>query len=71
MIEPEVMVAWLQRRIHSSETWLDDFSTGKRKRPDTEIESKRFDVQALQEILAAYLKAVKRKNEMENRNEWR
>lgn len=62
-IDPETMVHWLERRIWSAETWLETFGNGKRKRPDTEIEQKQFDVRALNEIKFAYEKAWKRSKE--------
>jgi len=69
MIDPEAMLLWLDRRIASAENWVDTFSSGRKARPAHEIEMKMFDIQAFNEIKTAYLKAVKRKNEMENMNE--
>ena len=68
MIDPETMLLWLDRRIASAENWVETFGSGRKARPSYEVEQKMFDIQALSEIKTAYLKAVKRKNEMENRN---
>ena len=68
MIDPETMLLWLDRRIASAENWVETFSSGRKARPAHEVEMKMFDIQALSEIKAAYVKAVERKNEMENRN---
>lgn len=63
MIEPSEMLQWLDIRIASARMWLDDFSQGKRKRPDHEIELKRKDIEHFEEIKTAYLKALQRKME--------
>lgn len=65
MIEPEIMLDWLNRRIHSAEQWLETFSEGKKARPAHEIGLKQFDIQALTEIRVAYQKAVDRRNQTE------
>lgn len=65
MIEPQDMLDWLQVRIHSAEGWLENFSEGKRKRPDHEIELKRKDIEHFEEIRRAYVKAVERRNQTE------
>lgn len=65
MIEPQDMLDWLQVRIHSAEGWLENFSEGKRKRPDHEISQKRKDIEHFQEIRRAYVKAVERRNKTE------
>lgn len=69
MIDPETMLLWLDRRIASAENWVETFGSGRKARPSHEVDQKIFDIQALSEIKTAYLKAVKRKNEMENRND--
>lgn len=66
MIDPPDMVLWLDRRIASAENWLETFSEGKKARPAHEIELKQFDIQALTEIRAAYVRAVERRKEPEN-----
>lgn len=65
MIEPADMLLWIDKRIASAQMWLDDFSEGRRKRPDMEIEQKQFDIQALSEIRLAYQKALDRRNQTE------
>jgi hypothetical protein len=61
MTEPSEMVSWLDRRIASAMTWLDNFGRGsKRPRPETEISSKEYDVRMFEEIKAAYVKAERR-----------
>lgn len=60
-IDPQTMADWLTRRIHSAEQWLEDFGHGsKKRRPDSELEAKEFDIRALKEIKIAYEKAVER-----------
>lgn len=66
MIEPQDMLDWLQIRIHSAEGWLENFSEGKRKRPDHEIEMKRKDIEHFTEIKTAYLKALSRRQATES-----
>jgi hypothetical protein len=65
MIEPEIMLAWLDKRIASATMWLSDFGSGKKARPSHEVEDKKFDIQALREIRVAYQKAVDRRNQQE------
>lgn len=61
MTDPSEMIAWLDRRIASAMTWLDDHGKGsKRPRPQHEIETKEYDIARFEEIKAAYLKALKR-----------
>jgi len=59
MTDPSEMIAWLDRRIASAMTWLDDHGKGsKRPRPQHEIETKEYDIARFEEIKAAYLKAM-------------
>jgi hypothetical protein len=59
MTDPEEMVAWIDRRIASAETWLEDHGkSSKRPRPETEIDIKEYDIARFQEIRGAYLKAL-------------
>jgi hypothetical protein len=59
MTEPSEMIAWLDRRIASAMTWLDDHGKGSKKpRPDHEIETKGYDIARFEEIKAAYVKAL-------------
>ncbi|MGO4196874.1 hypothetical protein AB4Z13_16075 [Rhizobium sp. YAF28] len=64
MTDPSEMIAWLDRRIASAMTWLDDHGKGsKRPRPQHEIETKEYDIARFEEIKAAYLKAIERKGQ--------
>ena len=63
MTDPEEMLAWIDRRIASAETWLEDHGKhSKRPRPDIEIEIKEYDIARFQEIRGAYLKALEKRN---------
>lgn len=56
MTEPSEMIAWLDRRIASATTWLDNFGRGsKRPRPETEISSKEYDVRMFEELKAEFI----------------
>ncbi|MCA0276282.1 MAG: hypothetical protein LCH86_09775 [Proteobacteria bacterium] len=44
--------------IQAKQSWLEDHSTGSRKRPDHEIEHYRHQVAVLNQIEADYRKAV-------------
>lgn len=64
MTEPSEMIAWLDRRIASAMTWMDDHGKGsKRPRPQHEIETKEYDIARFEEIKAAYVKAIERKGQ--------
>ncbi|ACI55722.1 hypothetical protein Rleg2_2448 [Rhizobium leguminosarum bv. trifolii WSM2304] len=64
MTEPSEMIAWLDRRIASAMTWLDDHGKGSKKpRPDHEIESKEYDIARFEEIKAAYAKALAKREQ--------
>ncbi len=64
MTDPQDMVAWLDRRIASAMTWLDDHGKGSKKpRPEGEIEIKEYDIARFEEIKAAYLKALDRRGQ--------
>jgi hypothetical protein len=59
MTEPSEMVSWLDRRIASAMTWLDDHGRGSKKpRPEHEITTKEYDIARFEEIKGAYLKAL-------------
>ncbi|GCA53188.1 hypothetical protein KGO5_05656 [Sinorhizobium sp. KGO-5] len=59
MTDPSEMIAWLDRRIASVQTWLDDHGRhSKKPRPEMEIEIKEYDMARLEEIRGAYLKAL-------------
>ncbi|MGR9253264.1 hypothetical protein ACU8KI_08780 [Rhizobium leguminosarum] len=64
MTDPSEMIAWLDRRIASAMTWLDDHGKGSKKpRPDHEIETKEYDIARFEEIKAAYVKALERRGQ--------
>ncbi len=64
MTEPSEMIAWLERRIASSRTWLTDHGRrSKRPRPEHEISAKEYDIARFEEVRSAYLKALKRREE--------
>ncbi|MBA9034959.1 hypothetical protein [Rhizobium leguminosarum] len=64
MTDPSEMIAWLDRRIASAMTWLDDHGRGSKKpRPDHEIETKEYDIARFEEIKAAYVKALERRGQ--------
>jgi len=64
MTDPSEMIAWLDRRIASAMTWMDEHGKGsKRARPDHEIEAKAYDIARFEEIKGAYLKALKKREE--------
>lgn len=64
MTEPSEMIAWLDRRIASAMTWLDDHGKGsKRPRPQHEIETKEYDIARFEEIKAAYVKALAKREQ--------
>ncbi|SMF65669.1 hypothetical protein SAMN02982989_3390 [Xaviernesmea oryzae] len=59
MTDPSEMIAWLDRRIASAQTWLEDHGHGsKRPRPETEIATKQYDIARFEEIRGSYLKAL-------------
>lgn len=59
MTDPAEMVSWLDRRISSAMTWLDDHGRdSKRPRPEHEIQAKEYDIARFEEVKAAYLKAL-------------
>ncbi|MGR9149628.1 hypothetical protein ACU8MT_09210 [Rhizobium leguminosarum] len=61
---PSEMIAWLDRRIASAMTWLDDHGKGsKHPRPQHEIETKEYDIARFEEIKAAYVKALERRGQ--------
>lgn len=63
MTDPEIMLAWLDGRIASVSTWLEDHGPGtKRPWPQTDIDAKRVNLDRYEEIRVAYAKAVERRN---------
>ncbi len=64
MSDPTEMIAWLDRRIASAMTWLDDHGHGSKKpRPENEIATKEYDIARFEEIRGAYLKALDRRDQ--------
>lgn len=64
MTEPSVMLAWLDGRIASTETWLTDHGPGtKRPWPQTDIEQKQINLARYQELRAAYFRALERRGQ--------
>lgn len=64
MTEPLEMIAWIDRRMASAMTWLDDHGRrSKRPRPEHEIATKEYDIARFEEIKAAYLKALRKREE--------
>lgn len=64
MTDPEIMLAWLDSRISSTETWLETHGSGsKRPWPESDIEQKRINLERYVEIRVAYLKAVQNRKE--------
>lgn len=62
MTDPSVMLAWLDGRIASTETWLADHGPGTKKPwPQTDIEQKEINLARYSEIRAAYLRALERR----------
>ncbi|MGF6157797.1 hypothetical protein M2267_003056 [Ensifer sp. KUDG1] len=63
MSDPAEMIQWLDRRIASAMTWLKDHGHGSKKpRPENEISTKLYDVARFEEIKAAYLKALAKRD---------
>lgn len=64
MTDPTEMINWLDRRIASAMTWLDQHGKGsKHPRQEHEIETKEYDIARFEEIKAAYVKAIERKGQ--------
>ncbi|MBB3453922.1 hypothetical protein FHT86_002178 [Rhizobium sp. BK313] len=64
MTDPSEMIAWLDRRIASAMTWLDDHGKGSKKpRAEGEIATKEYDIARFEEIKAAYVKALERRGQ--------
>jgi hypothetical protein len=63
MTEPTEMISWLDKRIASAMTWLDDHGRqSKRPRPEGEISAKEYDIARFEEIKAAYVKALAKRD---------
>jgi hypothetical protein len=59
-IPHDEMVEELGKLVWSKQTWLDDFSTGKAKRPDHDIDARRRELVVLKQARADYEIAAKR-----------
>lgn len=72
MTDPEIMLAWLDSRISSTETWLDTHGPGsKRPWPESDIEQKRINLERYVEIherYAAYVEKIKERMREEERD---
>lgn len=66
MTDPATMLAWLDGRISSTQTWLDNHGPGtKRPWPASDIEDKQTNLARYQEIRIAYARALERKSAAE------
>jgi len=62
MTEPEIMMGWMDRKMGSAQTFLEDHGPGsKRPRPEHDLDAKREDIAMLTELRGAYAKAVERR----------
>lgn len=50
------------KMVWSKQAWLDDFSSGSRRRPDHEIETKSRELAALRQAAEDYQRAAERKS---------
>jgi hypothetical protein len=63
MTDPQEMLQWLDKRIASAMTWINDHGrTSKKPRPDQEIIDKEYDIARFEEIKAAYAKALAKRD---------
>ena len=65
VIRPAEMMMELGLMVKSKEKWLDDFSTGKLKRPDWEIDLKKRELRVLKQARDAYTTLVEKQNASE------
>lgn len=56
MLTPDEMVFELNKMIYAKQTWLSDFSGGRNKRPDFELEQRRRELECLTQARDAYIK---------------
>ena len=62
MIDPELMIAWMDRRLWSLHTFLEDHGPGtKSPRPELVLDAKREDIRMFEELRGAYVKALERR----------
>ena len=55
------MVDEISKMIWSKRTWLDDFGSGRNKRPDHDIETKERELAVLEQAEVDYRRAAERK----------
>lgn len=55
------MAEALERLAYGKAAWLSDFSAGKKKRPDHEIQSRRHELEVLRQAVTDYRRAAERK----------
>lgn len=60
MIPASEMSEHLARMARSARLWLEDFSAGRHKRPDGEIEQKRLNASVLEQASHAYAAKAKK-----------
>jgi hypothetical protein len=59
LTDPEIMVAWLDRRINSVRMWLSDHGRrSKKPRPEGEILIKEEDLSMFEELKRAHTRAL-------------
>jgi hypothetical protein len=62
MTDPEIMMGWMDRKMWSAETFLEDHGPGtKSPRPERDLDAKREDIAMFAELRGAYAKAVERR----------
>lgn len=62
MIDPELMIAWMDRRLWSLHTFLEDHGPGtKSPRHELVLDAKREDIRMFKELRGAYVKALERR----------
>jgi len=59
---PQESYEWLLGQLHGKQKWLDEFSTGKRARPEFEVEQKRRDLAFLTYFCKSYEEMLARKS---------
>lgn len=68
MKEPELMIAWMDRKIWSAQTWLETFGKGtKKQRPDHDIAHREEDIENFLELRGAYVKAYEARKAQQGR----
>lgn len=66
MNDHELMLAWLDGRIESTKNWLRTHGQGtKRPWPEHDIEAKKINLERYEEIRAAYVRALEKREAAE------